>query len=68
MMAGSKRTQKGALIMNKVVRIFTSESAVIPFVAIVLGLLFGALVMLVGGYNPIASVWVAVLTYFGQSV
>jgi len=41
--------------MNKVIRIFTWDSAVAPLVAIVLGLLFGALVMLVGGYNPIAA-------------
>jgi ABC-type uncharacterized transport system permease subunit len=39
--------------MNKAIRIFTSDSLIMPLVAIVLGLLFGALVMLVGGYNPI---------------
>jgi ABC-type uncharacterized transport system permease subunit len=41
--------------MNKVIRLFTRDSAVTPLVAIVLGLLFGALVMLVGGYNPITA-------------
>jgi general nucleoside transport system permease protein len=41
--------------MNKVLRIFTRDTALTPLVAIILGLLFGALVMLVGGYNPITA-------------
>lgn len=41
--------------MNKFVRIFTKESALIPFIAIIFGLLFGALMMLIGGYNPIVA-------------
>lgn len=53
--------------MNKVARIFTSESAVNPIVAIVLGLLFGALVMLAGGYNPITAYGSLISTIFGNS-
>lgn len=53
--------------MNKVARIFTSESAVNPIVAIVLGLLFGALVMLAGGYNPIAAYGALFSRVFGNS-
>ncbi|MEC0229125.1 ABC transporter permease [Paenibacillus alba] len=53
--------------MNKVARILTSESAVNPIVAIILGLLFGALVMLVGGYNPIAAYAALFSRIFGNS-
>ncbi len=41
--------------MDKFIRIFTRDTAVIPAVAILLGLLFGALIMLIGGYNPIVA-------------
>ncbi|MGE6230192.1 ABC transporter permease [Paenibacillus chitinolyticus] len=41
--------------MNKVMKFFMRDSAVIPLAAIVLGLVFGAIVMLVGGYNPITA-------------
>ncbi|RTE09116.1 ABC transporter permease [Paenibacillus whitsoniae] len=53
--------------MNKVVRVFTSESAVNPIVAIILGLLFGALVMLAGGYNPIDAYIALFKRIFGSS-
>ena len=53
--------------MNKVARIFTSESAVNPIVAIILGLLFGALVMLAGGYNPIAAYGALFSRIFGNA-
>ncbi|UJF33561.1 ABC transporter permease [Paenibacillus hexagrammi] len=39
--------------MNKAIKVFSADSLITPLVAILLGLLFGALVMLVGGYNPI---------------
>ncbi|MCF6093165.1 ABC transporter permease [Microaerobacter geothermalis] len=41
--------------MNKWIKMFTKESSLIPLMAILLGLLFGALVMLMGGYNPIKA-------------
>jgi ABC-type uncharacterized transport system permease subunit len=41
--------------MNRFLRWFTRDSAVTPLVAIVLGLLFGGLVMLAGGYNPVVA-------------
>lgn len=41
--------------MDKLIKLFTKDSAVVPLIAIVLGLLFGALIMLVGGYNPITA-------------
>ncbi|MNZ60107.1 beta-methylgalactoside transporter inner membrane component [compost metagenome] len=39
--------------MNKWRKIFLSENIIVPLVAILLGLLVGAAVMLIGGYNPI---------------
>jgi len=41
--------------MNKWIRFFTKESSLIPLMAILMGLLFGALIMLTGGYNPIIA-------------
>lgn len=41
--------------MNKLRKIFASDSYIIPLVAIVLGFLVGAIVMLLGGYDPIAA-------------
>lgn len=41
--------------MNKFIKFFTKESSLVPLIAILLGLLFGALIMLLGGYNPIAA-------------
>ncbi|WP_284642114.1 ABC transporter permease [Paenibacillus silviterrae] len=41
--------------MNKWVRAFTADTALVPLVAIVLGLAAGALIMLAGGYNPLAA-------------
>ncbi|WP_435921918.1 ABC transporter permease [Paenibacillus sp. DYY-L-2] len=38
--------------MNKIRKIFTLDSLIVPLVAILLGLLVGAVVMLLGGYNP----------------
>lgn len=39
--------------MNKLRKMFTLDSIVVPLVAILLGLLVGAVVMVIGGYNPI---------------
>lgn len=41
--------------MNRIVRWAAKDSALVPLSAIVMGLIFGALVMLVGGYNPLAA-------------
>ncbi|MBO8172513.1 MAG: ABC transporter permease [Bacillaceae bacterium] len=41
--------------MNKVIRIFIKDSTLIPVISIVLGLLIGALIMLLGAYNPIRA-------------
>lgn len=41
--------------MNKFKKIFTTDSYIVPLVAIVLGFLVGAIVMLMGGYDPITA-------------
>ncbi|MFC5405683.1 ABC transporter permease [Cohnella soli] len=41
--------------MNKLIKVFTKESAVVPLIAIVLGLLVGAVIMWLGGYDPILA-------------
>lgn len=38
--------------MSRLRRIFTLDSLIVPLVAILLGLIVGAIVMLLGGYNP----------------
>lgn len=41
--------------MNKLKKIFATDSYIVPLVAIVLGFLIGAIVMLIGGYDPLAA-------------
>lgn len=41
--------------MNRVIKVFTKDSAVVPLIAIVLGLIVGAIIMLIGGYDPILA-------------
>ncbi|MFC5529144.1 ABC transporter permease [Cohnella yongneupensis] len=41
--------------MNKLIKVVTKDSAVVPFVAILLGLIVGAIIMLFGGYDPILA-------------
>jgi simple sugar transport system permease protein len=41
--------------LNKLIKAFTKDSAVVPFIAIVLGLLVGAIIMLIGGYDPVLA-------------
>ncbi|NJJ39695.1 ABC transporter permease [Paenibacillus apii] len=41
--------------MFKFKKIFVTDSYIVPLVAILLGLLVGAIVMLIGGYDPIAA-------------
>lgn len=52
--------------MNKLRKIFTMDSLVVPLVAIVLGLLVGAIVMLFGGYNPIEAYSALIQRVFGK--
>jgi ABC-type uncharacterized transport system permease subunit len=52
--------------MNKAIRIFTGDTIVTPLVAILLGLLFGALIMLVGGYNPVVAYGALFSKIFGS--
>lgn len=39
--------------MNNILKAITKDSFVLPIVAIIMGLVLGAIVMLIGGYNPI---------------
>ncbi|MED4604012.1 ABC transporter permease [Paenibacillus validus] len=41
--------------MSKWSRLFIKDSALVPLAAIVLGLLVGAIIMLIGGYNPLLA-------------
>ncbi|AJY74955.1 ABC transporter permease [Paenibacillus beijingensis] len=52
--------------MNIFSKIFNKQSALIPLVAILLGLLFGAIVMLIGGYNPIDAYLALIDKVFGN--
>ncbi|MCP3774314.1 ABC transporter permease [Paenibacillus sp. MZ04-78.2] len=52
--------------MDKLIKIMTKDSALVPFVAILMGLLFGALVMLAGGYNPLTAYGALVGKVFGD--
>ncbi len=53
--------------MNKWVRALSSDSWLVPFVSIALGLTFGAIVMLLGGYNPIAAYFFLLRKIFGNA-
>lgn len=41
--------------MNKLVRLIVKDSTLVPIVSVLLGLLLGAIVMLIGSYNPILA-------------
>jgi ABC-type uncharacterized transport system permease subunit len=53
--------------MEILTNIFKRKSWFVPFVAIILGLLLGALVMFIGGYDPILAYNSLVLKIFGSS-
>ncbi|WP_055106280.1 ABC transporter permease [Paenibacillus ihumii] len=53
--------------MNKFMSIFRRESAVIPVVSIIIGLLLGALIMLIGGYDPLLAYDSLITKIFGTS-
>ncbi|MDF2958740.1 MAG: branched-chain amino acid transporter permease [Paenibacillus sp.] len=52
--------------MDKLNKLFIKDSALVPLVAILLGLLFGAFIMLLGGYNPIVAYASLVGKVFGS--
>jgi general nucleoside transport system permease protein len=52
--------------MNRLGKIFNAESVVVPLISVLLGLLFGAIVMLIGGYNPISAYGYLLEKVFGD--
>ncbi|BCG57943.1 ABC transporter permease [Paenibacillus sp. URB8-2] len=52
--------------MNKFKKIFATDSYIVPLVAILLGFLVGAIVMLIGGYDPIAAYGALFKRVFGS--
>ncbi|MCR8642616.1 ABC transporter permease [Paenibacillus sp. N1-5-1-14] len=52
--------------MDRVIRYIAKDSLVVPLVAIVMGLLTGAIVMLIGGYNPIDAYGALFSRVFGN--
>lgn len=53
--------------MNKVIAVFTKESFLVPLVAIILGLLTGAVAMLAGGFNPVKAYVALLEKVFGSA-
>ncbi|MFD0674300.1 ABC transporter permease [Cohnella sp. GCM10027633] len=53
--------------MNNFIKLFTKDSAVVPLVAILLGLIVGAIIMLLGGYDPILAYGSLLKKVFGHS-
>lgn len=53
--------------MNKAKSIFKNDAAVTPIVAIIIGLLLGAIIMLIGGYDPILAYESLIKQVFGSS-
>lgn len=53
--------------MNKFRKILSGDSYIVPLVAIVLGFLVGAVVMLIGGYDPIAAYGALFKRVFGSA-
>ncbi|OAB48296.1 ABC transporter permease [Paenibacillus antarcticus] len=53
--------------MNKLMKIFTLDSIIIPVVAVIFGLIVGAVIMLAGGYDPILAYSSLFTSVFGDS-
>ncbi|WP_127586704.1 ABC transporter permease [Paenibacillus koleovorans] len=53
--------------MNKLLRFASRDSALVPLVAILMGLVIGAIVMLIGGYNPLTAYWALLTKVFGNA-
>lgn len=52
--------------MSKLAQVFNKDSLLVPVFAVLLGLLFGALVMLVGGYDPLLAYQSLIEKVFGN--
>jgi len=52
--------------MNKFLKWFASDSFIVSLAAIVMGLLLGAVVMMIGGYNPITAYGALISRVFGD--
>lgn len=52
--------------MNKLFKIFSFNSLLVPLLAIVFGLIVGAIIMLIGGYNPLLAYSSLLTTVFGN--
>ncbi|MBY0123360.1 ABC transporter permease [Bacillus sp. S/N-304-OC-R1] len=53
--------------MDKLYKGFKSEPLLVPIVAIIIGLLLGAIIMFIGGYDPILAYQSLVTKIFGSS-
>ncbi|MGG0755468.1 ABC transporter permease [Brevibacillus laterosporus] len=53
--------------MNNVFKIFTKDSFIVPVVAILLGLIVGAIAMLAGGFDPLLAYGSLVKKVFGDA-
>lgn len=51
---------------NKLIRWFAGDSAWVPIISILLGLLLGAVIMLIGSYNPILAYGSLISKVFGN--
>ncbi|WP_339321961.1 ABC transporter permease [Paenibacillus sp. FSL W8-0194] len=52
--------------MSKLFKIFSVNSLLVPLVAVVLGLIVGAIIMLIGGYDPLLAYGSLFKTVFGN--
>jgi len=52
--------------MSKLFKIFSVNSLLVPLVAVVLGLIVGAIIMLIGGYDPLLAYSSLFKTVFGN--
>lgn len=53
--------------MSKLMKIFTGDSFILSLVAIIMGLILGALVMLIGGYDPFEAYSALITRVYGDS-
>ncbi|WP_151732898.1 ABC transporter permease ['Paenibacillus yunnanensis' Narsing Rao et al. 2020] len=53
--------------MHRLKKIFATDSYIVPIVAVIMGFIVGAIVMLIGGYDPIAAYSSLFQRVFGSS-
>ncbi|GIO67020.1 ABC transporter permease [Paenibacillus cookii] len=53
-------------MMSKLFKIFSVNSLLVPLVAVVMGLIVGAIIMLIGGYDPLLAYGSLFKTVFGN--